>query len=486
MKYRTQLYLSFLGIILCTTFVSLGILYWGVHHFLWKELQSKVLTAASTAAAGIDPEEIEEIQNAGGSEGPLFDKIVRRFIAIRDANRNDDIYILWIYTIRPSPENPKELEFGIDPDENNPDKYTFSRVPYPEGLQIGIEDHLGAPWVTPHLYIDEYGHFLSAFVPILNSSGKYVATLGVDVTAAFVAKDLAGVKILAWITIAITLAAGILAAAVLSIYVSRSLEMIAASVRQIGEGDFKARIRIDSQDEFGELAQAINEMAKSLEEHERLKLNFVRYVSKHVMEKILSSDVSGVLKGERKKLTVLFSDIRKFTSLSEKLPPEEVVSILNGYLEKMLNVVFSFNGTLDKFMGDGLLIEFGAPLDDPDQELNAVKTALGMQKALRDLCQEWAGKGRPQLKMGIGIHTGFAVVGSIGSEKRMEYTAVGDTIQTVFRLEDATKEFDLPILISETTAAKANRHFALKRLGKISMDGREGPIEVYAIEGEVW
>lgn len=486
MKYRTQLYLSIVAIIFCTTFVSLGFVYWGIHHFLWKELQSKVLTVASTAAIGVDAEKLAQIQNSGDDQGPVFQELVRRFIEIRDVNRNDDVFVLWIYTIRPTPENPNQLEFGIDPEENNPDMYTFSRVPYPEGIQIGLEKHLGTPWVTPHLYRDEYGHFLSAFVPIFDSSGKYISTLGVDVTATFVAEDLRGVKNLAWITLAATLLAGILSATLLSSFVTRSLEEVSLSVKQIGEGDLKARISIRSNDEFGELARAINEMAKGLEDHERLKLNFVRYVSKHVMEKILSSDVSGVLKGERKKLTVLFSDIRKFTALSEKLPPEEVVSILNGYLDKMLNVVFSFNGTIDKFMGDGLLVEFGAPLDDPEQELNAVRASLGMQKALRELCREWAEKGRPELKMGIGIHTGFAVVGSIGSEKRMEYTAVGDTIQTVFRLEQATKEFQAPIILSKATAGKVEKLFALKMLGKISMEGREGPIEVYAIEGEVW
>ena len=486
MKYRTQLYLSILGIILCTTFVSLGFVYWGIHHFLWKELQSKVLTVASTAAVGIDPEELKQIQNTEGDQGPAFQRIVRRLIEIRDANRNDDVFVLWIYTIRPTPENLKQLEFGIDPEENNPDKYTFSRVPYPEGIQIGLEKHLSAPWVTPHLYRDEYGHFLSAFDPLSNASRKYISTLGVDVTPTFVAEDLAGIKKLAWMTIAATLLAGLLAATLLSSFVTRSLEEVSHSVKQIGEGDLKARIAVHSTDEFGELARAINQMAKGLEDHERLKLNFIRYVSKHVMERILSSDVSGVLKGERKKLTVLFSDIRKFTALSEKLPPEEVVSILNDYLDRMLNVIFSLNGTLDKFMGDGLLVEFGAPLDDPDQEQNAVKAALGMQKALRDLCREWASKGRPELKMGIGIHTGYAVVGSIGSEKRMEYTAVGDTVQAVFRLEQATKEFQTPIILSETTAGKVKKQFALKRLGKISMDGREGPLEIYTIEGEVW
>lgn len=189
-------------------------------------------------------------------------------------------------------------------------------------------------------------------------------------------------------------------------------------------------------------------MTKGLQERERLKLNFSRYVSDHVLEKILSSSVPTKLEGERRKITVLFSDIRQFTQLSENLSPEQIVSLLNEYFKVMLDIIFAHKGTLDKFIGDGLMVEFGAPLQDDFQEKNAVTAA----------------------------------VGNIGSEKRMEYTAIGDTVNIAARLEQMTKSTGKYILISEDTYQAIKDEFDAKNLGSTALIGRQEPITVYAIE----
>jgi adenylate cyclase len=220
-------------------------------------------------------------------------------------------------------------------------------------------------------------------------------------------------------------------------------------------------------------------MTKGLRERERLKLNFSRYVSDHVLQKILSSTKPTKLEGERRKITVLFSDIRQFTHLSESLPPEQVVALLNEYFKVMLDIIFEHKGTLDKFIGDGLMVEFGAPLDDEIQEKNAITTAIDMQKALEKLNTTWK---QPNIQVGIGIHTGFAIVGNVGSEKRMDYTAIGDTVNVAFRLEQMTKSTNRSILISEDTYQAIKEEFSAESLGPITLPGREEPIRVYAIE----
>ena len=220
------------------------------------------------------------------------------------------------------------------------------------------------------------------------------------------------------------------------------------------------------------LGNAINSMTKGLRERERLKLNFARYVSQHVMDTILKSEHVAKLEGERRKITVLFSDIRQFTQLSERLRPEDVVSLLNEYFEVMLDVIFRHQGTLDKFLGDGIMVEFGAPLDDEKQELHAVQTAIGMQRELKKLVMKWEKEGRPKIEIGIGVHTGLAVVGNIGSEKRIEYTAIGDTVNVASRLEQATKLLKKPILISETTYEGIKDTFKALSLGPMILPGR--------------
>ncbi|MFI5335009.1 MAG: adenylate/guanylate cyclase domain-containing protein, partial [Chlamydiales bacterium] len=259
-----------------------------------------------------------------------------------------------------------------------------------------------------------------------------------------------------------------------------SLQSLCKGVKEIGQGNFSCRVHLFTHDEFDDLAVAINQMAQGLQERDRLKLNFTRYVSQHIMETILKSEAPVKLEGERRKITLLFSDIRQFTKLAEKLPPEEVVSFLNEYFGVMVEVIFKNEGTLDKFIGDGMMIEFGAPLEDPLQEIHAVTTAIEMQQEAQKLCAKWEKEGKPRIEIGIGIHTGIAIVGNIGSERRIEYTAVGDTVNVAARLEQLTKQLKMPILMSESTAKAVEKQFALKNLGPAILPGRTDPIIVYS------
>lgn len=294
------------------------------------------------------------------------------------------------------------------------------------------------------------------------------------------AETLHHLKISIALIVAVTLIAGLIAAFFLAHFITRSLHKISVCVQHIGEGDLNVRVPVESEDEFGSLAIAINQMAKGLAEHERLKLGFMRYVSKPIMEKILASDIN--LKGERRRITVLFSDIREFTAFAERIDPEEVVSVLNEYFEEMFQVIFAHNGTLDKIIGDALMVEFGAPLDDPFQEKNAIETAIEMQKALERLCDRWQSKGRPRLKMGIGIHSGPAIVGNVGTDLRMDYTAIGDTVNVAAHLEAATKEHNASILISAATVDRVEGLFHVRTIGPIRLPGRGASIDVFTID----
>jgi len=481
MHYQTKLYLAFSGLIVTTILLSEGLSYKETRQKLLNELSSKVVGVAATMAQLLDRDQVEIVVKEGSDQSDVYDSLVQKMRNVRDANRRDDFFVKYIYMIRPDPANAKQFIVVADATED-PAIYIPPGTAYPEGGKFGILDHLNEPFSPPKLIEDRWGKFLPGYAPIFDANGKFLATIGVNLSADYVDQEVNRLLLIDFWTMSIALIAGLLIATFLAHGISRSLRTICSGVSRIGRGELEARLDVHSKDEFGELALEINRMAQGLQERDRLKLNFTRYVSKHILEKILASDKMPTLEGERRKITVLFSDIRDFTHLAEYLPPEEVVLLLNEYLAVMLDVIFSKNGTLDKFIGDGLMVEFGAPLDDSEQEIHAVETALGMHQALKTLNQKWKMENRPEISMGIGIHTGLAVLGNIGSEHRMEYTAIGDTVNVTSRLEQATKELKVSILISETTWTAISTRYQGKSMGPLHLKGRIDPVNVYAID----
>jgi adenylate cyclase len=321
-----------------------------------------------------------------------------------------------------------------------------------------------------------------ASAPVLNSQGRIVGAVEADISAQDIITQLHKLLMFGITALCISSGVSILLGYILARSATHSLALISTCVKEISDGHFNARVMLKTHDEFNKLALTINDMAYGLQERERLKTGFARYVSQHALEKLLQSESYLKLEGERRKVTILFSDIRHFTRMSEQLAPEDVVGILNAYFSKMIEVIFRNHGTLDKFLGDGLMVEFGAPLEDPRQEINAVTAALEMQVELTKLRDKWEKEGKPHIEIGIGIHTGVAIVGNIGSEIRTEYTAIGDTVNIASRLQLATKTLKTPILISEETfKGLPPELFKYKNLGKIPLSGRTGEITVYAI-----
>ncbi len=220
------------------------------------------------------------------------------------------------------------------------------------------------------------------------------------------------------------------------------------------------------------------------ERHERSRVTsiFGRYVSKTVVQEILSTKEEIKVGGVRKDVTLIFVDIRGFTPLSEKMEPEDVINILNEYLDLCTKAIFAQEGTLDKFIGDGVMSIFGAPIEQHDHAERAVKSALIMRQGADELAQRLQEKYGRSVRFGIGINSGPAVIGNIGSHDRMDYTAIGDTVNLAARLESNAKPGQ--ILISHDTYLRVKDKFELTQLESIKVKGKENLVEIYQVEEE--
>jgi adenylate cyclase len=218
---------------------------------------------------------------------------------------------------------------------------------------------------------------------------------------------------------------------------------------------------------------------KRLAREEVARANYSRFMPEYVVKQLLENPNSFRLGGVNQTVTVLFADIRGFTALSEREKPEKVVGLLNRYFSVMTDIIFAHGGTLDKYTGDGLMAIFGAPTATAEDALNAVKAAVTMQKRMATLNSELRAEGYGQISVGIGLHTGEATIGYIGSERRSEYTAIGDTVNLASRLESNAAGGE--ILMSEATAAASGNLIPVEQREPLTVKNRIQPVNVLEV-----
>lgn len=214
-----------------------------------------------------------------------------------------------------------------------------------------------------------------------------------------------------------------------------------------------------------------------------IKDAFSTYLAPSVVKQLIDSPEKLVLGGEKRVITAFFSDVQGFTSISEKLSPEKLVEILNEFLTEMTDIVLKYEGTVDKFEGDAIIAFFGAPNELENHAATACAASVEMQKKLARLREKWKAEGKPELMMRIGLCSGPAVVGNMGSKNRMDYTMMGDTVNTAARLEGVNKVYGTYTLISETTYRAAGQGFIFREIDKINVVGKKEPITVYQLLG---
>jgi class 3 adenylate cyclase len=271
-------------------------------------------------------------------------------------------------------------------------------------------------------------------------------------------------------------------ALVLTALVARSVALpvkeLERATRRVREGDLSVRVAVRDTDELGSLAESFNQMTAGLAERERIKEAFGRFVTPAIARAILANPPRPG--GASTEVTVLFSDIRSYTRLSERMSPGEVIAFLNAYFSHMVPAVEKHQGLVYQFVGDAIMAVFNAPLATPDHATLAVKAGLEMLKALERFN---AGRSGEPVRMGIGVHSGPVVAGIIGSQDRMEYRVVGDTVNLAARVEGLTKKLGAPLIISQATRQRLSLEFALRDLSTHAVKGRQEPVRVFAVQG---
>jgi class 3 adenylate cyclase len=283
---------------------------------------------------------------------------------------------------------------------------------------------------------------------------------------------------LAWVALGVT-ALGVFAGVGFVALLVGPLRRLRAGVERLAKGDLAVRVPPTSRDEVGELTAAFNEMGESLQQKERIQRAFGRYASDYVLQTLLENPEGSELEGAERDVTLLFADIRGFTRLSENLEPTDVVALLNEVFQLISDCILSRGGTIDKFIGDSVMAYFGAPIPSGDHPIAAVTAAVAIERALAERNAKLEHDGLA-VGVGIGIHTGAVVVGNIGSDRRTDFTAIGDSVNVAARLEKLARPGE--ILVSEAVQRRVRGSHRLRFEGERQLSGRQEPVHVYSVE----
>ena len=270
---------------------------------------------------------------------------------------------------------------------------------------------------------------------------------------------------------------------ILAYFLSKSiitpLFNIKKTIKEVGNNNLNARAKVFSNDELGDVAEGLNLMINSMHENQSIKESFGKYVSTEIRDEIIAGNT--FLEGEMKRVTLLFSDLRNFTNLVEKNHPRHVVTIMNQYFNEMNIAIKANRGLILQYVGDEIEAVFGAPVGFEDHPDMAVKAALEMRQRLEELNVKFEKQGFQPLAHGIGIHSGAVLAGNIGSQERMSYSLVGDTVNSASRIEGLTKEYGCDIIISQTTFNLLTESYNTRPLDQVKVKGKENKIIIHQL-----
>lgn len=461
-----------------------------IFYTLWSQseiqsLQQRLLTLSTSLAETINADKVAEFDIQNTQMTPLHEQLHQQFMSVAERDKDIDS----IYILRPS-NVPTHLYFFVD--------YAKGEMMGEPGQFYDADDTpimlkgFAKPAVEDKPYRDEFGLTLSAYAPLVTSKGEHIGLVGVDVKAERL--SMVENRVLTVSTAIFFVSMSVIA--FVSWIVSRSIReplgRLITGTGAVAQGNLAVRMQMQREDEFGLLGKYFDKMAEELEQRQTLRDLFGRYLSEDVARSVLAQDQKIDLGGEEVVVTVLFCDLKDYTTISERLSPLQMVSMLNEYLGVMNSIIDQHHGCLIEFLGDGILAVFGAPQAFADHAEKATRCALAMREALDSLNKQWDNDGLAQrwkeigvdhIEFRIGLHTGPVVAGNLGSKTRMKYAVIGDTVNVASRLEVLNKEYETTILISENVKSRLPNDIAdqAHSMGKVHVKGRTQEVGTYSL-----
>ncbi len=447
--------------------LAVGVVSWVDHTDAERQLaagiRARLLVTARLAVPTLHPADVRAVATSNRAEDPEFHRLVHDLRLVQErAGLTSPAYIL---------RKDGDLARFVAMTNQTP------FVGDPVALRPGHRDSFarGEPGAEGP-YTDAHGTWVSAWAPLVDGD-EVVGLVQVDEDVSALIARLREDDLRRAMGAILGVGIAFFAAALLARGVARPISEMADTAQGIGEGRFDIALPEDREDEVGDLSRAVNRMARGLRERERLRDMFGRYMSRQVADRLLGQDANIDVKGELREISVLLSDIRGYTSLTERLGAAEVVALLNEYFAILVEEVVREDGVIDKFMGDAMLCWFGAPLPQADHAARAVRAASAIQRRLVAWNADRVARGLPAVLTGIGIASGDVVVGNIGSPQKLEYTAIGDAVNLASRL--CSKADGGVVLATGHVRAAGGGQWT--QVGAVPVKGVSEPVDVWRL-----
>ena len=484
-RFHFRLTLLYGGAVMLVIALLVGVFYYLWSHAEIAALQKRLISISENLAQSIDADGIEKFPLKYNQHSPLHQRIFKSFQA--SAGRDPDVDS--IYILRPS-SVPTELYFFIDYAKTG-EQAVPGEFYSAENTPVLLKGFTKTE-VENQPYEDEFGITLSAYSPLIASDGTHVGLVGVDVKASQLARMRSQVLLVSLVIMLISMVLIALVSYVVARSIREPLVRLILGTGAVAQGNLDVRLHLTRADEFGLLGKYFDKMAEELKERQQLRDLFGRYLSEDVARSVLSRNQTLELGGQEAVVTVLFCDLRDYTTISERLSPMQMVSMINEYLGVMNVIIDQYQGCVIEFLGDGILAVFGAPKPFREHAEMGVRCAIAMRAALENLNRQWEQQGIAdrwhelgidRIECRIGLHTGPVVAGNLGSKTRMKYAVIGDSVNVAARLEALNKEYGTSILISDEVVTRLPNDLREQchKVGITVMKGRQQTVVSYSI-----
>jgi class 3 adenylate cyclase len=479
MRWWQRLEVRLAAVFALLTLLTVGLVGVLVHERQKREVADTVgtqlLNIARMSGLLVDPALHAEVQRAAAHGSPAYERVRRTL----DAIRNEVLLTTPIRTLAQVDPARREARLVVDSDgAGQPGDRVALAPELIEPLQWTLED--GVARYTG-VYRTASGAWISAFAPIAGADGTTQAVLALDYSVDLYLDRLREVDSAILEASFAAAFAALLVGVLFARRLTRPISALTGGVARVAAGDLSGELPVRSRDEIGMLTRAFNDMLDGLRQRDYIRNAFGRYVSPEVARTLLESPEGLRLGGHKREVTVLMSDLRGYTGFAEHGDPALVMDVLNQYLGQMAQIIIEHGGTINEFIGDAIFAVFGAPLDLPDHAERGAAAALAMQRTMAQLNRDNALRGWPAFEMGIGLHTGEAVVGNIGSEQRAKYAVVGAAVNRAARVEGCTVGGQ--IFVTARTLERIAGLAEVQDPIQVELKGIAEPVALYELRG---